>query len=304
MRTIATAVLTAVAVLFGAAAADAKPMLGVGDIRPDAAVLAAGSELGARYSRVIVNPNVPLWQYDDQVAAVQAAGMVPHIHLTTLRAEGDRTLASRPTLVAGVARAAVRRWHPRMVTAINEPDIVGVQVCQLAVVQRYVYKAVKRVDPSVLVPFGEFGPRSPITMVEKLKACGTHRVIADGFSTHPYDFGLREQVAGWEGTPAKVGVLRRYLKRRSTRAVLATSRGGALPIYWTEAGAPVEEGTQRRAAAWWTNTLRLADRNGVKVVTLYHMSWDGRTNSNWQNTAILGPDGGHAAVFQAIARTR
>jgi hypothetical protein len=250
-------------------------------------------------------------KYDEAVRIREDAGLSVHIHISTLRAAGDRELADHPKSTAAYARQAVRRWNPRMLTVINEPDLVGVKTCDLARTFRHVYKQVKRENSRVLVPFGEYAPRQVITFADKLKDCHQPRVIADGFSYHAYDFGLGGEVSEWQGTPAHVGYVKSYLKRRSTRRVLGTRRGGALPIYWTEMGYPLKDGTgnggsarMSRAEGWWSYVFRQADRYDVKVVTLHHMSWETNEHSNWFNTAILGPNGEHTPMYNAIWEAR
>jgi hypothetical protein len=173
------------------------------------------------------------------------------------------------------------------------------------------YAAVKSVDPTAKVLFGELAPQerkgnsiAPITFVKQATAKG--HLIADGFAHHPYAFSVSP--TSTKGGPNDVtmgtlGRLTKLLRGLARSHKLRAPTGGAPPLYLTEYGyfarGPRSLGEARRSA-YLRQGFQMAQKNpAVRELVQYTLvappgdvAWD---------TSLIQANGQPDPAFQSLS---
>lgn len=205
--------------------------------------------------------------YDRAIRAARRHGIRVELTLTGPAprwASDGRGGVTRPDAraFAGFARAAAEHFRGRVgrYSIWNEPNSVTSLAPRSEAAARYRalfeagWSAIKRVDPSARVLIGETAPgrvsgrvTAPLAFLRAV-ACATHdyrpgrtcpALRADGYAHHPYQFTTPPERAGGRADDVAIGSLDRLvaaLDRLAHAGLLATPRGGPLPVYLTEFG--------------------------------------------------------------------
>jgi hypothetical protein len=173
------------------------------------------------------------------------------------------------------------------------------------------YYAIKRVDPSVRVLFGETSPSSNVLRFIETAAQGPG-IVADGFAHHPYQLNLVRP--GGRDTRyvgiSNIPLIRSTLLRLAREHKLRTRTGGVLPMYFTEFGYPrpgayygyFSEGIR---AYWTVLAYRLAKRMGARTLVYYGLyRQPGRALPRKWDTGLLSPDGFEWPIYRSLLGAR
>lgn len=280
------------AILLAPASAHAFTLGTADSLTATSAELSASAALGAKASRIFIDPNAPLAAYDAAIAARRADGMEPQIVIGGLYA-GDA-----PTVAQAVA--IYRRWpYAYSISIVNEPELAGWagKLCALRSRFNAIYAALHAAGARRVL-LGEFSPHHTLGALEAMLRCG--RIKADGFAWHAYDFD-RE----FEGRITNLKHISRMLRHYASARLLRTGAGHSLPMYVTEYGQAtrgrwaVNEGV---ALFRWRRALRLVRQYGVREIVAYgvHQA-DGA--SSW-DTSLIQTDGRRRPAYAAVARAR
>lgn len=172
------------------------------------------------------------------------------------------------------------------------------------------YAAVKSVDPTAKVLFGELAPQerkgnsvAPLTFVKKATAKG--HMIADGFAHHPYAFTISptsKKGGPNDVTMGTLGRLTKLLRGLAHSHKLRTPTGGPPPLYLTEYGyfarGPRSLGEARRSA-YLRQGFQMAQKNpAVREMVQYSLvappgdvAWD---------TSLIQANGQPDPAFQSL----
>jgi hypothetical protein len=171
--------------------------------------------------------------------------------------------------------------------------------------------AVKSVDPSAKVLFGELAPQEhrgrsfgPLTFLRK--ATRHAHFKADGLAHHPYAFGVSPTSRAGGRGDVTMGTLDRlthllHLLARSGK--LRTPQGGSLPVYLTEFGY-FARGPRalraRRRAAYLRKGFQIALHNpSVREMTQYTLVAPPK-RTEW-DTSLVSQGGTPSSVFKTLS---
>jgi hypothetical protein len=182
---------------------------------------------------------------------------------------------------------------------------------QYAALYRAGYIAVKSVDPTAKVLFGELAPQgrrgkslAPLAFLRQATAHG--HIKADGLAHHPYAFNVAPSSrAGGKNdvTMGTLGRLTKLLHLLARQRRLRTPQGGSLPVYLTEFGyfargpraLPV-----RRRAAYLRQGFQIALHNpSVREMTQYTLVSPPK-RSDW-DTSLVSRTGKPSSVFTTLS---
>lgn len=283
------ALIVAIAVVLSLPASASAALLGSAD--SDAGNPEIAASMGARTSRLILNPNRPIESYDDSIAARREAGLRPQLVIGGLTAGGVIDSGR----LAAYAVAAWRRWPDVFsVSLINEPELSGyaARPCEFRKTFNIAYRALKAAGMP-LVLFGEWSPHSTLARTSDVIQCGS--VTADGFAWHAYDWST-----AYAGRITNLRAISAYLG--GARPRLHTPRGFSLPMFVTEYGQLTRgpnAATEALAAFRWRRALALVERYGVKEIVAYQITPSG-DDSGW-DSSLIDADGRKRQAFHAIA---
>lgn len=224
------------------------------------AQLAQDAQLGS-VARVLVNPAAPLWQYDERIAAREAAGMKVQLVLGGVYAG--------PAPTPEQAAAVVRRWPNAFAySVVNEPENARSPYGSSwashpsAYVRMFnrAYRAMKQAGAKRVL-LGEWASSSLTDYLSGLRG----RIVADGLAYHPYDRGN-------QGSVENTGRVYRLVHR--LRARIHTPRGFALPLFWTEFGVRgpetwLKDAVERQPVQRFYEALAVAGKYHVAEVVFY-----------------------------------
>ncbi len=173
------------------------------------------------------------------------------------------------------------------------------------------YAAVKRVDPSAKVLFGELAPQgrrgkslAPLAFLRKVTRHAHFK--ADGLAHHPYAFNVSpsSRKGGKDDvTMGTLGRLTKLLRGLARSHKLRTPHGGSLPVYLTEFGyfargpraLPV-----RRRAAYLRKGFQIALHTpSVREMTQYTLVSPPK-RSDWDTSLVKGT-GAPSTVFKTLS---
>jgi hypothetical protein len=181
------------------------------------------------------------------------------------------TVTGNPRTAADLhwpARALRRlRGVPAYVSAWNEPDWPSWWRGGMRAYVRYylaTYRAARRYAPAAKVLLGETSPWAT-SWLRKLARLRAHRLPADGYAHHPYQFDsspLRAPRA-FE-PPLGIGAPGRL------RALVRRATGRRLPLYYSEFGYLTDRYTAQRSG-WLCQARRAAQRARARLLVLYQL---------------------------------
>jgi glycosyl hydrolase family 1 len=283
-------------------------------------------------------PEVYDWSFYDRVidAAIDRH-LEPQVTLTGPAPSWDtgdhRTGVYRPSssafgrFAAGAAthyRDRVQRW-----AIWNEPNWPTwlAPTRHAAAIYRRLYRAgwtaVKRVDPTALVLFGELAPMGPpeaaippLRFLRRVtcrnrdfkptRRCGTLRT--DGFAHHPYTLRWRPDYMGPgpdDVTMGSLGRLRFVLRQLAAVGALETPGGDAPDLYLTEYGYHANSRTIREPlrSRYSVRAFEMAVREPhVRQMVWYQLLGPPRSPERKWDTGLLGPNGHPRPILRALAR--
>ena len=173
------------------------------------------------------------------------------------------------------------------------------------------YTAIKTVDPSAQVLFGELAPNrdgrtiAPLPFITATTA--TTKLKADGLALHPYQLTSNPtKLAGGPGD-APISQLKRLtnlLDQLAKRHRLANKKGKGLDLYLTEFGY-LSKGNralpQKVRASYLRSAYEIARRNPRVRQILQYQLVDGPKDGIW-NSAILTNDGKPQGAYAGLAK--
>jgi len=183
------------------------------------------------------------------------------------------------------------------------------------------YGAIKRIDPSAQVLFGETAPyasrrgsampplqflRGVLRANRSYKGSSKYALFADGFAHHPYDFGHKPtyRYPGSDNvTLATLNRLTSALNKLRKYKLLRTPSGGHLSLYLTEYGF-MQSGrygiSDSRRASYLKQAYDIARRNSrVKQMLQFLLVQPGK-EYRFFDTAILGRKGKETKAFRTL----
>lgn len=256
--------------------------------------LAQDAQVGS-LTRVLIDPRRPLSDYDAGIQARRDAGLRLMIVIGGLYAGGTPTIQNPWGGVAPTVEqvVAVYRRYPDAFaySLMNEPENAGWvrRPSKFRKTFNQLYRALKR-EGAKRVLLGEAAPTFVTRQLESWARSG--KIVADGFSYHPYGYGLPGSI---ENTGKMVKLLNRLRHR------VHTPRGYALPIFWTEygvRGAMSGNVTDKRPVQRVEQALRIAEKYRVVAVVFYGVHGP---NEKW-DTALWNLDGSARAVASVFTR--
>jgi hypothetical protein len=208
-------------------------------------------------------------------------------------------------------------WNEPNLNDYLSPQIVGRRAVGHEIYARLVqagYRVVKRADPGAKVLLGEAAPSGhPIRFLERAAGSVPGGLRADGWAHHPYQFvkvapGYPQ--TRYSGGISNLGVMRTALRRLAREGKLRTSRGGAVPIYFTEFGYPRPGAyygifSEALRASYAVQAFRLAKRGGVKALVWYQLySHAGRPRRRLWDTGLISPEGRQSLTYRRLSAAR
>jgi len=114
----------------------------------------------------------------------------------------------------------------------------------------------------------------------------------------------------YSGGISNVGKMNAALRRMARQRVLRTSRGRAVPIYFTEFGYPRPGAyygmfSEAQRADYTLKAFQLAKRAGVRAMVWYQLySHTGRTRPRQWDTGLIEFDGSHSLTYRRLIANR
>lgn len=291
--------------------------------------------------------------YDAAIADARAHGLQVQLTVSTPSpawATGNRKVGvfkTKPKLFAQFAADVARRYRGqvRSISIINEPNwpswikprilckkVKGRKQCKNQAPREYrelyrrSYSAIKKVDRSIPVWFGEIAPqgrktnRGPVTaplqfLRESLcvgrnygrSSCGGLKT--DGLAIHPYYLGFPPTATPPSRDDLSMAVLGRVdqalRKLEASKALTLPSGRGQIPVYLTEFGfltAGKRAATEQQQADWMMESIAMASQHArVKQLLLYQLIDPVFERHPWQS-GLLRRDGSVRPVFERLAQ--
>jgi hypothetical protein len=300
-------------------------------------------QLGAKVLRIIVNwyaveagrRQPEDWsRYDAAVAGARAAGLTVQLVLTgpapAFATANHRvgTYRPNPYAYAHFVQEAALRYRGQVITYSiwNEPNWWSeLKPNPLApMLYRALYQAgytaIRRVDPQAQVLIGELAPIgyrgsaiAPLRFLREM-TCRTRslqpwghclRLVADGFSLHPYTLRWPPSFPGKGSDDVTTGSLPRLVRvlgRLARLHALSTPSGQAPPLYLTEYGWSTKYiATERRRAAIAKSAFSIVARTPqVREIVWYELAAPPPHRPPLWNTALLTHRGQPTPVFNAL----
>ncbi|MDX6699054.1 MAG: hypothetical protein QOE65_2451 [Solirubrobacteraceae bacterium] len=176
------------------------------------------------------------------------------------------------------------------------------------------YAAVKRADPHAKVLIGEAAPSGhPLRFLERAARALPGGLRADGWAQHPYQFVKvppgRPQTR-YSGGISNIDTMNASLRRLARDGVLRTSKGGAVPIYFTEFGYPRPGAyygffSEALRARYTVQAFQFAKRKGVKALVWYQLyEQSGHPRPKLWDTGLISPDGVQSLTYRRMLGAR
>lgn len=245
-----------------------------------------GQALGAKTYRLVIDPNLPLANYDARIAAHRAVGQEPQIVVGGTGTTGHKS--SRGLMSTLVA--AAKRWpYVYSVGVVNEPDLSGMGVCEYA--------------------------RTFVQAQSSMRAMGVRRVLFGEFSPHAAQAWMRATMTRCGKTSA---TLRRTVRRvawhgydgalnfgRDLRQIGHEVGARPFALHMTEAGAEVLDTaakTDRFGMTYWRQVFHAVKRDRIAQVVVWELHASVR-ESAW-DSSLIDRDGRQRPAFHFIAARR
>jgi hypothetical protein len=264
--------------------------------------------------------------YDSLVDLVRSKGL--RVHFTLLgtpryfdarapRWIGHRypspiRFASWVSEIATHFKGRVRRY-----SIWNEPDLRYYLEPQSLAPSMYAnlfkagYRTIKGIDPRAQVLFGELfsgnlpnpGGTAPMKFLWAATRSGAR---ADGLAYHPFQYNLApdRKSKRYVGI-SSISTIKANLRDLARSHRLRTPAGGPLPIYFTEFGYQVLGSyavrSEARRASWTVSAFRIAKREGVRSMLLYHLV---RTYARRWDSGVIAIGGTPLLTYRALLGAR
>ena len=261
--------------------------------------------------QVTLSGSAPRWATGNRKLGVVRPK--PHAFARFARAVADR-------FVGRIDRYSIwnePNWHSRLKPVRSAPAIYRSLYAKA-------YDAIKLVDPTAQVLFGELMPgansRQSTPALEFLRAVacvdrGYRRkrscpsLLADGFALHPYNFARRPSKARNANRDiVEMGSLSRLtgaLDRLARVKRLRTPSGAPMPVFLTEFGyftaGPLRR-SPKQHASWLAEAWRIAARNPRVMQLLQYGLIDPWPKQVTWRTAILKRDGTPRPAYFALQK--
>lgn len=174
------------------------------------------------------------------------------------------------------------------------------------------YTAIKTVDPSSKVLFGELAPNrdgrtiAPISFIRQAAPKGA-KLKADGFAHHPYQFTVApgKRTGGPEDAPiSQLDRLTKTLDQVAKAKGLSNPKGKGLDLYLTEYGYLTQGKraiSQSARATWLRQSYAIVRKNKRVKQMLQYQLVDGPVEQLW-HTAIIDRDGRPMGAYAGLAK--